>query len=172
MWDSQLPMSPLQVFAHHYQKFPAIGHLPLGAMFHNAFLHLTGADPAAVQHNPFLQRIPAVFWGTLSIPVLYIVARRLAGETIGRITGVLFAVGFFPVFYSREAYYYAPLIFFSCASLCMYTRIVAGSAKRSAHVMWFLCLAGAVLTHISGVMLPLAFVLYGLFTLVASRPCH
>jgi 4-amino-4-deoxy-L-arabinose transferase-like glycosyltransferase len=168
MWDSQLPMSPWQVFAHHYQKFPSIGHLPLGAMFHNAFLHLTGADPSAVQHNPFLQRVPALFWGTISVPVLYTAARRLAGETIGRLTGVLFAVGFFPVFYSREAYYYAPLMFFSCASLCMYTRVAAGPVKRSAHVMWFICLTGAVMTHISGVMLPLAFVLYGLLTLALS----
>ncbi len=169
MWDSQLPMSPFQVWALHFQKFPSIGHLPFGAMLHNAFLHLSGQDPGAVQYNPLLQRMPAMIQGTLSVPLLYLAARRIAGETTGRITGVLFAVAFFPVFYSREAYYYAPLMFLSCATLLAFSRAMYAQDRR-----WWrwpvltLVMAATVMTHISGVMLPLSFLLTGLFMLVRT----
>ncbi len=169
MWDSNITMSPWQVWAHHYQKFPAIGHLPLGAMFHNALLHLTGQSPEAIVYSPLLQRLPAVIWGILSVPLLYLAVRRLAGETTGRVAGALFAVGFFPVFYAREAYYYAPLIFFSIASLYGYARWMEEGPRWRPTLLWLGAMAATTLCHISGVMLPLSFALVGLIGLVVAK---
>ena len=169
MWDSQLPMSPWQVWLHHYNKFPVAGHLPLGAMFHNLFLHLTGQPAEAVLQNPLLQRIPALIWGTLSVPMLYLAVRRLAGETLGRMTGFLYAVSFYPVFYSREAYYYAPLMFFACLSLRGFAVVMESTtASWRPYLVWMLALMGTVLVHISGVLMPLAFVLAALIALIAT----
>ncbi|HMO04393.1 MAG TPA: glycosyltransferase family 39 protein [Kiritimatiellia bacterium] len=169
MWDSNITMSPWQVWSHHYQKFPAIGHLPLGAMFHNALLHLTGQSPETIVYSPLLQRLPAVIWGILSVPLFYLAARRLAGELTGRVAGALFAVGFFPVFYAREAYYYAPLIFFSIASLYGYARWTEEGPRWRPTLLWLGAMAATTLCHISGVMLPLAFALVGLIGLVIAR---
>jgi len=169
MWDSQLPMTPWQVWLHHYNKFPVAGHLPLGAMFHNLFLHATGLPAETLLQSPLIQRIPAVFWGTISVPVLCLAIRRLANEKLAHMVGFLYAVSFFPVFYSREAYHYAPLMFFSCASLLGFASVYQAEVSSwKKNMAWLVALSAAVLSHISGVMLPLSFVVVGLGALIAT----
>ncbi|MCB1101088.1 MAG: hypothetical protein KDL10_01915, partial [Kiritimatiellae bacterium] len=77
VWMSLPPASMWDVAVQHYQQFPSIGHLPLGAMLQNGYLHLVGGTPDALQHAPLIQRVPAVIWGSLAIPALMMAIRRL-----------------------------------------------------------------------------------------------
>ncbi|MCB1071373.1 MAG: glycosyltransferase family 39 protein, partial [Kiritimatiellae bacterium] len=154
VWMSLPPASMWDVAVQHYQQFPSIGHLPLGAMLQNGYLHLVGGTPDALQHAPLIQRVPAVIWGSLAIPALMMAIRRLVSAPVARITGLLYAGLFFPVFYSREAYYYAPLMLFACLALLGLAGVMTTERKRGLWLaLWLVSLAAATLTHITGVLL-------------------
>jgi hypothetical protein len=72
----------------------AEGHEPLYHYLHAGTLALFG-------HNTFGYRwLPAAF-GTLSVALLFALARRLFGFKVAALTGALYGVGLWPVLYSR-----------------------------------------------------------------------
>ena len=56
-------------------------------------------------------RVPPAIFGTLSVPLCYLLVRRLASETLAWRTALLMAVSPFFVYYSKDARPYAQLLF-------------------------------------------------------------
>jgi 4-amino-4-deoxy-L-arabinose transferase-like glycosyltransferase len=58
-------------------------------------------------------RLPAALWGTLSVGLLYLLARRLAGPTAALLAALILALSPLHLYYSQELRFYAALVFFT-----------------------------------------------------------
>ncbi|MBN1269084.1 MAG: glycosyltransferase family 39 protein [Kiritimatiellae bacterium] len=167
------PLKPWEVFANHYRNFIGIGHLPLPAIVQNIWLGLAGkfvAEPAALAHQPLVQRIPAVVWGSLTVPAFYVMARRLLAKRQALAAALMLCLFYFPVHFSREAYVYAPLLFFGVSAMHLYLGVMLeGRLTRRRGVLLFATLVCAAYSHITGVVLGLTMVLIGGGMLVVNR---
>jgi hypothetical protein len=83
---------------------------PLHALLVHAFLSLLGKSETAV-------RLPSVIAGTMSIPLLFAVARHWLGPAVGLLSAGLLAVSPLHVWYSQEARPYALFIALALASV-------------------------------------------------------
>lgn len=157
------PTTPGEVFASHYDQFPVIGHFPLGAAIHNAILWLIKGSRQDLLHDPLLQRIPAALWGTLLVPLFYLLAARVLRPGTALAASLCVALFYYPVFYARDAYYYSPLLFFCALAAWLMVRMIQ---ERRAGWGALAALAAAFsfgnLTHTSGVLLPVASLLAAL----------
>lgn len=97
-------------------------------------------------------RLPAAVAGTLAIPAMYLVGRRLFGYAEGLLGAGLLAVLYHPLFYSQEARAYAWLLLFSLLaayswlSLLREARAGRSLPRREAALYLAFSLAGAY-TH-------------------------
>jgi hypothetical protein len=162
--------SPLVVFITHLTKFRLFGHMPLPPMFQNIFLLFVSLFQQDIIHNAFLQRIPAALWGSASVPVFLLLALRIMPRHVawGATSMMLFC--FFPVYYAREAYYYAPLLFFVTASLLQTVKIVEGEASGARPaILLAAMLTGAIYSHVSGTAVVISLLLVtGISALVSA----
>ena len=62
-------------------------------------------------HEIGAMRLPPAVFGTLSVPVFYLLVRRLSDEQLAWRAALLMAIGPFYVFYSKEARPYSQLLF-------------------------------------------------------------
>lgn len=91
-------------------------------------------------------RFPALFWGVLAVPLIYVLGRRLFGKQVGYLAAALLAFSSFAVSYSQEVRPYALL-------LCMVMVAYVGlwQAYQTHRIRYWavaiLGLAGAVLSH-------------------------
>lgn len=104
-------------------------------------------------------RLPFVLYGMLSLPVLFLLGKRLFGEDEGLIASLLLAGSLMHVRYSQEARHY-PL--FVAYSLCMlYFLLMAVDAPRERRKTRMMC--GALFVSASALnILTLRFALYPL----------
>jgi hypothetical protein len=104
--------SPMDVIQFHWDRFTTIGHFPFPSVIQNMFLHIftLGMAPQELLLNPLYQRIPSVLWGAACIPAAWVVSRQLYRGWARYLPVILITFSFFPVYYSREAYVYAPLM--------------------------------------------------------------
>jgi 4-amino-4-deoxy-L-arabinose transferase-like glycosyltransferase len=107
-------------------------------------------------------RFPALFFGTLVVPVIFVLATRLFNKRVGYLAALLLAWSSFLVYYSQEVRPYALLLLLTTLSY-----LGVWQAYKSGHLRhWGLAisaLAGAALTHYFALflLLPLGlFVLY------------
>jgi 4-amino-4-deoxy-L-arabinose transferase-like glycosyltransferase len=75
-------------------------------------------------------RLPSVLFGTVSILLLYAIARRLVGKKIALVSGALLAISPFHVWYSQEARPYALFLFLSLLSLLLLQRLIEDPTNR------------------------------------------
>lgn len=109
--------------------------------------------------NPVLLRLPAVVEGTLIVPAVYLVARRLFGTTVGLIAALLAALMPFMVWYSQEARNYS--LFMLLTTLQAYFAFTA--IKKGRAVDWAGLAACSVLnlyTHYLALVATAAFAVY------------
>jgi len=168
--------SPLAVFITHLTRFKLLGHMPLPPAVQNVFLLFMSLFKQDVIHNAFLQRFPAVLWGSASVPLFLLLTLRIMPRHVawGATSMMLFC--FFPVYYSREAYYYAPLLFFVTASLLYTVKIAEGEAAgpRPA-ILLAAMLTGAIYSHVSGaITVALLLLISGTSAVVSAKlpPCQ
>ena len=64
-----------------------------------------------VANDVWPMRLPAAVFGTLSVPLFYVIVRRLADERLARRAALLMAASPFFIYYSKEARPYAQLLF-------------------------------------------------------------
>lgn len=166
---SSPPVTPWQAIVNHWTQFSAIGHMPLGAALHSLVLWPFAGTPD-LGHHAFLQRLPAVLWGSLQVPLVYLLGALVAGRREGRTAAGLMAVSLFPVFFAREAYYYAPLMLWATVSLLVLVSILkVGRLTRGAGWALALALGITTLTHINGVTISLGGLLLATLSLMLKR---
>lgn len=68
----------------------------------NGWMGLVGQPPLAV-------RLPSVFFGLITVAVIYAIGRRLFGKTAAIVAALIVSASPFQVYYSQEARMYAPL---------------------------------------------------------------
>lgn len=148
---SSPPMTPAQVVRNQWERFAVVIHLPLPEVAQNVFLWCFGGR--TVEGNvvrPALQRVPAVLWGALTVPLFFALGRRLLSARAALLAGLMMAALFYPVYYAREAYYYAPTLFFATALLHAVARVLEGDARRRDSLYVLLAGAGVTGSHFSG----------------------
>lgn len=153
VWLSQPPQSPWAVVANQWDKLLSVTHLPFPEVVQNLFLWLCQPLLSGGGYHPFLQRLPAVIWGALTVPVFYALSRRLLPNPARLGASLMVCLFLFPVYYSREAYFYAPLIFCSTAALALLLSVVDGEVLTPRRGLLFAVAAtGMAYSHLTGVV--------------------
>ncbi len=109
----------------------------------------------------WLLRLPAAVFGALTVPLLYVLVRRLVDRQTGLLAALLLALAPFYVRYGQEARMYTMLTFLSLLCLYLFCRAIDSTRWR-----WWLALALAgaagLYVHLFA-LLPLGVIgLYGL----------
>lgn len=115
-------------------------HPPLYPFSLYLWLRLAGSSPLAV-------RTLSAFIGTLTIPVVYVLGRRVLGLTVGIVAAVLAAVSPVLVYYSQETRMYGLVTLLTAASV--YWAVCVLQEPRSARVWlaYVLTTLAATYTH-------------------------
>ena len=98
---------------------PYTPHTPLYYLLLNSWVGLVGSSDYA------LRALSAAF-GLLTVPVSYVLARRLAGPAVGLLVGFLSAFSPFLVYYSQEARMYAMAGFLAMLTAYFFLRSLTG----------------------------------------------
>lgn len=118
--------------------------------------------------DPLLVRLPSVVFSTLSVPLLYVTGRRLAGRTVGLAAAVLLTFSSFHVEWAQEARMYTLL-----GLLCLgSTYFLARSLQGRGRLNWMavsLLTAAALCTQLNAVFYLFAQGLAVLLLLVLRR---
>lgn len=110
-------------------------------------------------------RIPAMIFGVLSVPAVFLLGRRLFGTQAGLWAALFTAINPFAVFFAQEARPYTLYLLVSVLSLYFWIRLVDGFSWRRAWL--FLVTTLAVLyTHQFG---PFLIIAYAMLLLLSRR---
>lgn len=85
-------------------------HPPLYYLLLHAWIALSG-DAA------YDARLLSALFGTATIPIIYLIGKRLSGVAVGLAAAVLFALSLFNIYYAQEARMYALLTFNAAAAI-------------------------------------------------------
>ena len=142
----------LDVYRAHLQSFMVVSHLPLPAMVVHLFTQ--GLKPfisAPLDQVPFLLRLPSVLWGSVGIPLCYLFLKQVVSGAVARAGTVFYATFFFPIFYAREAYVYAPLMCLGNLGLYLVMKsLVQDRISLKRMLALFLCMVALLHTHLTG----------------------
>ncbi|MCI0563189.1 MAG: glycosyltransferase family 39 protein, partial [Nitrososphaera sp.] len=128
-------------------------HPPLSFFINHLFLLVGSSD--------FFLRLPSALFGIGSLPLCYVLVKRLTSGDIALFVILVFALSPFHIWYSQEGRMYAQLLFFSLLS----SVVLLQALERSQWRWWFFyafVVAAGMLTHILmafGVMAHLFWVL-------------
>lgn len=110
-------------------------------------------------NSEFIVRLPSVIAGILTIPVMYLTAKRLFSYREGLISAFLLAISYNHIYYSQEARMYGMFVLFSLASICLF--IYAVEEKQKVYWMGFNATALlGIYTHYFGFFILPIVVLY------------
>jgi uncharacterized membrane protein len=101
-------------------------HPPLSFVVNHLFLRAGSSD--------VLLRLPSVLFGIGSLPVFYLLLKRLASEQTAMFSVLLLAISPFHVWYSQEGRMYAQLVFLSLLGALIFLRAVEAAQWH----WWFL----------------------------------
>jgi 4-amino-4-deoxy-L-arabinose transferase-like glycosyltransferase len=145
----------------HDIVFRPDGYPPSVALLVRALMaHGFGSD--------FWLRFPSAVAGTLSVPLLYLVGRRLAPERTAIVAAYLLALQPFAVWYSQEVGAYALALLLGLASTYCLLRLLEGGETRWG-ILYGLAAAAGFGVHYYFAFVVLAHGLYGLGVFV-RRP--
>lgn len=98
---------------------------------------------AAAGRSEFALRFFSLFFGLLTVPLVYALGRRLLGATVGLVAALLLAVSPYHVWYSQEGKMYALVAFLAVLSLYLFSRALA--ENRWAWWLGYLAVTGLAL---------------------------
>jgi mannosyltransferase len=139
-----------------------IASLPLGRAFealiadgvHPPLFYLLEGIMLRLGRGEALLRLPSVMAGSVSVPLIYILAKRWLGSRVALLTAGLLAVSPFGVWYARDARMYALLGMLSILSMVFYDRLLERPSRRD--LAGFVATnACAYLTHYFALFLPI-----------------
>lgn len=127
-------------------------------------------------HSEWALRFPSVFFGVLTVPLIYILAHRLfparspaSLASAPLLSAALLAISPVMVYYSQEARMYTLLVFAATLASYLLLKILqprqTESDNRAAVFLYALTAAAALYTHYFAAFLVMAHGLYGLFSL-------
>ena len=102
------------------------------------------------------RKLPAVFWGTATVPVLAVLVGRRAGRAAGVFTALLLAAAPFHVRYSQEFRPYALGVFLLCLSLLCLNLFLERPGALRLVALYLACLATAYALYLAAAVLGLA----------------
>jgi mannosyltransferase len=133
-------------------------HPPLYFLMMHLWIRVAG-------RSEFALRFPSVVAATLTLPLLYALARRLLSEEAGLWAALLGAFSPFYLWYAQEARMYAWVVVLSLASVYTLLPLLRGKPRRRDYLLYAAVTLGLLYTHISGFLL-LAF------GVIAYGVCH
>ena len=117
----------------------------------------------------FAARLPSVFFGTLMIPLVYLIGSRWGNSRIAIIAAVLITFSVWEIAWSRQARMYQQLQFFYLLSLYLFYEFTVHKNLKCGALLT-LSVAGTVLSHVFGYVLLLVFAAYlAIHTLVERK---
>src|SRR5262245_59368711 len=110
------------------------------------YVLLSGWTRWAGVSDPAL-RLFSALWALASIPVLWLIARRVGGEAAALPAVVLFAVSPVGLYYSVEGRMYSLMLFLAVSMVALTLGLGSGQAKPWVVPAWSAVSAAALLTH-------------------------
>ena len=110
-------------------------------------------------------RFPSAIAGTLAIPLMYLLARRLAGSTTGLLSAGLLAISPYHVWYSQEAKMYALVVLLALAS----SAGLVEALERNRALWWAVYAMLTTLMFYTHVATVLVFVAQSLYVVATRR---
>ncbi len=108
-------------------------------------------------NSEFALRFPAALAGALSVPLLYLLVRRLAGRNVALLAALLMATAPYGVWYGQEAKMYALLTVLAPASLLAITQIArredSPARRLAAWVVLYVVTSLSFYTHLLAVLI-------------------
>ncbi|MFT7669443.1 MAG: 4-amino-4-deoxy-L-arabinose transferase-like glycosyltransferase [Planctomycetota bacterium] len=111
-------------------------------------------------------RIPSLLAGLASLPLAFLIARRLCGNLTAWLTVLLLAFSPVHIWYSIEGRLYAPMLFAALAAVELFHRILEGRATRGTYWLYGILTAGMLALHY---YLAVYVLLFALAALIAPR---
>ena len=151
---SSPPMTPWEVIVNQWNKFIVVTHFPLPEVAHDLFLWVFSRWFESAAQSSYLHRLPAIIWGSFAVPLVFLFARRVLPKASALVAALMMALFFYPVYYAREAYYYAPLVCSVAGTLTMlFGALQAGRISGWKKVLLVLGGLGMVYSHLTGTAL-------------------
>ncbi len=100
-------------------------------------------------------RMPAMVFGLIAIPLMFVMGNLLAGERTGLIAAALVTLSPFHIWYSQEARMYSALMMLSILCMVAYVRMLRPDRRRGTEIAFVLASGLAYLTHYFALFLPL-----------------
>ncbi len=137
LWIDEI--APLVAYAHAslWQIFITYG----GSNHHLLNTLLVKIFVDALGEHEWVVRLPAVLFGTATIPALYGVARQVMSRRSGLLAALLLAVSYHHIFFSQNARGYSAYLFFSLVSSALLVRALRAERARD----WMLFIITTVL---------------------------
>jgi hypothetical protein len=79
--------------------------------------------------TPYYARMFSALFGTATIPVIYLIGKRMAGEVVGLAAAIFLALSPFNIYYAQEARMYTLLMF--NAAMAIYALVILLTDQRS-----------------------------------------
>ncbi|MBK8987831.1 MAG: glycosyltransferase family 39 protein [Chloroflexi bacterium] len=141
MWRDEL----FSVFATLAPFEETLGHL-IRDRVHPPLYYLLLFLWVKLGYSEFILRLFSVVWGVLTIPVLYRLAKRVGGHTVGLIGAFLLAVSPFHIWFSQEVRMHTLVVFAITASGWFLLRLADGPSRLN-WLGYSASIATAVYTH-------------------------
>ncbi|MFN8483924.1 MAG: glycosyltransferase family 39 protein [Anaerolineae bacterium] len=139
-----------------------VEHVPLYFWLLHAWTLLAGA-------SDFALRFASVVFGTLTVPLLYAVGRRLVAPSVAVLAALLFAVNPFQVWYSQEARMYSMLAALGLTALLALDVALTEPRRRlPAAAIYVAACAAAMYAHYYGALIPLLGLLWAIARLALA----
>ncbi len=108
-------------------------------------------------------RVPSLLLGTATVPVIYMLGKRVAGNTAGLIAAGIMALSPFAIFYSTEARGYAAMVFLVTLSTLALLHALEGG-RRAWWVVYGVAVCLALYTHYTAVFVLAAQAIWAFWT--------
>lgn len=113
-------------------------------------------------------RFPSAVAGALAIPLIYLLARRVAGPTVGLVSALLLAMNPYHIWYSQEAKMYTLVVLLAILSSLLL--VEALTRNRTPHWVAYVIVTTLMFyTHVTTVLVFVAQVAFVLATFAAWR---
>lgn len=107
--------------------------------------------------DEFWLRIPSVFFGIMTIPLLFILGKRISGNTLGIIAAALGATSPFNIYHSQSFRFYSLFIFASCLFFWITNKWMV--TRRTLLIQILPCGVLLIFSHFLGVLAAFSFLI-------------